>query len=205
MIDPTEPSGLQADLDRERERAREIDHRARNSLQLAGSLALLVARRTSDPEAQRTLKSLHQRIGAIAAVHRGFLASPSPHRYDLTTHLHEQLSGLGRTAPAGAELALDLEPVDVATSAAVPLALIVNELVGNALAHAGPAPRVRVTLSRAGEGCRLAVQDGGPGLLDGADGTGFGLTVVRLLVQQLRADLAFEDAQPGLRAVVTLT
>jgi two-component sensor histidine kinase len=204
MTSATSQEDLRAELERERERAREIDHRARNSLQLAGSLLLLVARRAQSPETQRTLKSLHQRINAIAAVHRGFMDSPSPDRYDLTGHLREQLANLGRTAPPQAELKFDLEPVEVASSAAVPLALIVNELVGNALAHTGEGPRVKVRLRRAGEGCRLEVEDGGPGLTaDDAD-AGFGLTVVRLLVQQLRAELAFEDAQPGLRAVVTV-
>lgn len=197
-------AALEAELALARARAREIDHRAKNTLQLAGSLLLLVGRRASEPETRNTLKSLHQRIGAIAAVHHGFIDSPGPNRFDLTRHLREQLAGLARMAPEGAELSLDLQPVEVATSAAAPLALIVNELVGNALTYAGSAPRVAVTLARRGEGCRLAVEDRGPGLTAEAATAGFGLTMVRLMAQQLRAELAFEDAQPGLRAVVTL-
>jgi two-component sensor histidine kinase len=192
---------LEAELERERARSREIDHRARNSLQLAGSLLLLMGRRAADPGVQASLKSLHQRIGAIGAVHHGFIDSPEPHRFDFTRHLREHMATLARGAPEGATLELDLDPVIVPTNAAVPLALIANELASNALNHGGPAPRVRVTLRRQGHGCRLTVQDAGPGLPEGAGG--FGLTVVRLLAQQLRADLAFEDAQPGLRAVVT--
>jgi two-component sensor histidine kinase len=203
MSDPSTLDALTAELERERARAREIDHRARNSLQLAGSLLLLVGRRSKELETQRTLKSLHQRIGAIAAVHRSFLDSPDPKRFDLTRHLQDQLDHLARTAPADAELRVELDPVEVATSAAVPLALVVNELVVNALVHTGPAARVSVRLSRASEGFRLSVGDAGPGLPADADTAGFGLTIVRLMAQQLRAELVFEAAQPGLRAVVT--
>jgi two-component sensor histidine kinase len=47
------------------------------------------------------------------------------------------------------------------------------------------------------------VQDQGPGLPNAADRAGFGLTMVKLLAQQLSAQVAFEDARPGVRAVVT--
>jgi signal transduction histidine kinase len=60
-----------------------------------------------------------------------------------------------------------------------------------------------VRLTRAGDGCRLSVGDTGPGLPPGAETAGFGLTIVRLMAQQLRAELAFEAAQPGLRVLVT--
>jgi two-component sensor histidine kinase len=211
MSDPADDSAerttresLEAELERERARAREIDHRAKNSLQLAGSLALLTARRTTSPEAQAALKALHHRIAAIGAVHRGFLDSPRPGRFDLTAFLREHLPSLVRMGPPDAGLSLDLEPVEIASSVAAPLALIVGELVGNALVHAGPAPQVTVSLTRRGEGFRLAVTDRGPGLADPEAAAGFGLTIVRLMTLQLRADLIFEDAQPGLRAVVTL-
>jgi len=202
--DPPSREALQAELERERARVREIDHRAKNSLQLAGSLALLTARRTDTAETQATLKALHQRIAAIAAVHRGFLDGPRPGRFDLTAFLAEHLPTLARSGPREASLDLDLEPVEIAASAAAPLALIVGELVGNALQHGGPTPQVRVSLAREGDGFRLAVADRGPGLADPQAAEAFGLTIVRLMAQQLRASLVFEDAQPGLRALVTL-
>jgi two-component sensor histidine kinase len=201
---PVSGEDLAAELEKARERAREIDHRARNSLQLVGSLVMLAGRRTAAPETQRLLKSLHQRIGAIGAVHRGFMDSPSPDRFDLARHLRDQIATVARTAPPEAELRLDIEAVEVASAAAVPLALIVQELTANALAHSGPAPKVAVSLKRDGDGLRLAVGDRGPGLAADREAQGFGLTIVRLMAQQLRAELAFEDAQPGLQAIVRM-
>jgi two-component sensor histidine kinase len=206
MSDPceTRPAPPDAELELERARVREIDHRAKNSLQLAGSLALLSARRAPSAETQAALNALHRRIAAVAAVHHGFLESPAPGRFDLTAFLRDQVATLTRTAPPDTAVDLDLEPVEVPSASAAPLALIVNELVGNALAYSGPAPRVRISLAQRDGGCRLAVADSGPGLPANGAGEGFGLTIVRLMAQQLRAELAFEDAQPGLRALVTL-
>ena len=205
--DPAEasasPEALEAALIRERARAREIDHRAKNTLQLVSSLVLLMSRRAREEETRRTLSSLHQRIGALAAVHRGFLESAAPDRFDFTSVLREQMTGLGRTAPEGVTLRLDLETVEIPSASAAPLALIANELATNALAFAGPAATVTVSLSKVGGGCRLLVEDDGPGLAADAAKAGFGLTMVRLLVQQLGAALSLESAQPGLRAVVT--
>jgi len=198
---------LRAELARERARVREIDHRARNSLQLASSLILLLGRSCTHEETRRTLKSLHHKIAALGMVHRGFLETAEPGRFDLTGCLREQAEALAHGAASSAELKLDLEPVQVAASAAAPLILIATELASNALAHAavgGRPARVRLTLRRRGEhGCMLAVEDDGPGLPAGAESAGFGLTMVRLLAQQLNARLAFESSQPGLRAVVT--
>ena len=196
---------LELALERERARTREIDHRAKNSLQLVSSLLLLLSRRAQSDETRRTLQSLQQRIGAIAAVHHGFTDGELVNRFDFTGFLRRQIQDLARGAPQGVTLRLDLDAVDVATSAAVPLALIVTELTTNALAFAGSAATVTVRLRKSGAGLALAVEDDGPGLPQTPGETGFGLTMVRLLSQQIGARLALEDSQPGLRAVVTIS
>jgi two-component sensor histidine kinase len=195
---------LQAALERERARSREIDHRANNSLQLVSSLLLLLSRRSTAPETQQALKAMHQRIGTIAAVHRQLVGSERPERFDLTTFVREQAPALAR-GHEGAVVRLDLEPVEVVASQACPLALILNELMLNALTHGaapGSAADILVGLEKAGDGFVLKVQDGGKGLPPAA-AEGFGLTIVKLLGQQLATATAFEDAQPGLRALVT--
>ena len=80
-----------------------------------------------------------------------------------------------------------------------------NELLGNALKHAFPAGRagrIAVTLADRGGACVLAVADDGVGL--GSHQAGFGSALVKLLCQQLHADLEVVDAQPGVRATVTV-
>jgi two-component sensor histidine kinase len=197
---------LEAALADERGRAREIDHRAKNSLQLVASLLLLLSRRSVEPETRRALAAMHQRMGAVGAVHRNLLESPRPERFDLTRLIQEHGASLALAHGAREALRLELEPVETAASAAAPLALIFNELALNALQHAGRdarPPEVLVRLARQGAGFILAVEDDGPGPV-ALGAPGFGLMIVELLARQVSAELAFEDAQPGLRAVVTL-
>jgi two-component sensor histidine kinase len=197
---------LQAELERERARTREIDHRAKNSLQIVSSLLLLMSRRSAQPETQKALKAMHQRIAAIAAVHREILDAEHDERFDLTGFVREHVAGLAQACGDGATFRLDLSPVELDTAKACPAALIVNELALNALTHGRPpgsAPRATVVLRPAGSGFALTVQDHGCGLPADAEQRGFGLTIVKLMAQQISHKVAFEDAQPGLRAIVT--
>lgn len=194
-------------LERERARAREVEHRTKNTLQLVSSLVLLLSRRSRDEETRRVLRSLHQRVSAVAAVHRRGPEAAEVEGFDLAGFVREQVTALARSAPEGVTVRLDLQPERVAERQAVALALIVNELTANALTHAAAPNRetvVTVGLDRQGEALVLSVEDNGPGLPAEAEERGFGLTMVRLLAQQLGAALALENAQPGLRALVTL-
>lgn len=197
---------LQAALDCERARVREIDHRAKNSLQVVSSLLLLQSRRATEPSTQKALRAMHQRVGAIAAVHREILEAPRPDSFDLSRFVHEHVAAVAQARGDGAAVRLDLDPVELDAARACPTALIINELMLNALTHGvapGREPAADVTLRRAPSGFVLTVQDHGPGLPPSAEDAGFGLTIVKLLAQQLQASVTFEDAQPGLRAVVT--
>jgi len=206
--DETTVEALQAALERERLRTREVDHRAKNSLQLVSSLLLLLGRRSSAPDTQRALKAMHQRVSAIAAVHREILGSADADRFNLTGFIREHVSALARAHGREAVVHLELDPVEVAAGQASPIALLVNELALNALDHgaaAGRPPEATIRLRTDGAGFALTVADKGAGLPPGAsEGGGFGLFMVRLLAQQLGAKVAWEDAQPGLAAVVTV-
>jgi two-component sensor histidine kinase len=199
---------LQAALEFERARVREVDHRAKNSLQIVSSLLLLLSRRSSEPETQKALKAMYQRVGAIAAVHRDLLQAEQPDCFDLSRFVHEHAAAVAHARGDGAAVRLNLDPVTLDGGRACPTALIVNELTLNALTHGaapGREPQADVVLRSTGGGFVLTVEDHGPGLPAAAltEQAGFGLTMVKLLAQQLSASVVFEDAQPGLRAVVT--
>jgi two-component sensor histidine kinase len=201
---------LEAALARERARTREVDHRAKNSLQIVSSLLLLLSRRSAEAETRQALKAMHQRVSAIAAVHREILDSDSPDSFDLARFVREHVAALAQARGEDAAVRLDLASVEVDAARACPIALIVNELTLNALTHGSPPgrpPLADVVLAPAGSGFALTVQDQGAGLPASAErgefGGGFGLTMVKLLAQQISANVAFEDARPGLRVVVT--
>ncbi|HLZ74994.1 sensor histidine kinase [Phenylobacterium sp.] len=183
----------------------EIDHRVKNNLQLVASLILLQNRRATDEAARAALGSVLARVNAVATVHRR-LFQGDPSSFDVADFVRDLAGDLAAAARRDdLEIALDLDRVCVPAAAAAPLALVVNELLGNALKHAFPPPRGgRIAVSlRGGEGsCRLSIADDGIGL--GGQPPGFGLTVVKLLCQQLHAEFEIADTAPGVRASVAV-
>ncbi len=205
MSDPSDaaPSSLAASLVPNDVLLQEIDHRVKNNLQLVASLISLQSRRTSDEAARAALRSVQDRVSAVATVHRR-LFQGDPSSFDVADFVRDLAGDLAAAAKRDdLEIALDLEHVAVPASAAAPLALVINELLGNALAHAFPplrGGRIAVSLRNGDGGCRLSVADDGVGL--GGQPPGFGLTVVKLLCQQLHAEFEVTDAAPGVRATV---
>jgi len=102
-------------------------------------------------------------------------------------------------------LRLDLARLEVAERDAAPIALLINELVTNALRHAFPDERrghVAITVGAQG---RIVVADDGVGLSAAAPSReAFGRSLAEMLARQIGAELVFEDAGPGTRAIVML-
>jgi two-component sensor histidine kinase len=197
---------LELALERQATLLRESDHRMKNNLQLISSLILLQSRRTEAGAAREALRTMLDRVNAIAAVHRRMFREGGVEQFDLTPFIRDLAADLAASAGRDdLQFRLDLEPVHVAAAQAAPLALVANELLGNALKHAYPpntAGAVDVLLRRSAEGLELTIADVGVGRR-GAP-RGFGLTITQMLTQQLHAQLNLKDTQPGLRATVTL-
>jgi len=201
----TDGGALEAALAQTSVLLHEIDHRVKNNLQLIASLILLQSRRTSDEAAKAALKNVLERVTAVATVHRR-LFQGDPLRFDVSDFVRDLAGDLAAAARRDdLEIVLDLDHVAIAASAAAPFALVVNELLGNALKHAFPpgrAGRIQVTLRNDGELCRLTICDNGVGM--SGQPPGFGSTIVTLLCQQLHAKLETADSQPGVRVTVTV-
>ncbi|HEX4709752.1 sensor histidine kinase [Phenylobacterium sp.] len=183
----------------------EVDHRLKNNLQLIASLILLQSRHTTDEAAHQALKTVLERVTAVATVHRR-LFQGDPLRFDVADFVRDLAGDLAAAAGRDdLEIALELDHVTMPASSAAPFALVVNELLGNALKHAFPAGRggrIAVSLADRGAVCVLTVADDGVGLA--GQPPGFGSTIVKLLCQQLHAGLQTADAQPGVRTTVTV-
>ncbi len=189
---------------------KELYHRVKNNLQLIISLFNLQARTLTDGRAQRALFEAANRVRAMSLVHERLYQSRTLGTICLDEYVGElcdQLASAGAADRRGIALVLEVAPVDVGLDLAVPLGLLLNELVSNSLKHAFPEGRrgtIRVTLQpEAGEGAgtdeltlRLTVQDDGIGLPLDADRTSpqtLGLRLVSALSEQLHAKLVFEN------------
>jgi two-component sensor histidine kinase len=189
----------------------EVDHRVKNNLQLISSLLLLQNRRVADPAVKRALRALRgmlDRVNAIATVHRRLFQSDDVERFDVSAFVRDLVADvIGSSGRDNIQFSLDLERVDVAASKAAPLALVINELVSNAMLHAFPdgrAGRIFVGITRIDEAFRIEITDDGVGMTASTRSSGFGLTIVQLLCQQLKAKCETTDAAPGARVVINL-
>ena len=175
-------------------RAAEMRHRAANTFQLISALARMRGQRTAEPEARRQLVWMADAIGALGALER--------HRrgdgVDFQAYLLEMAPVWRvRQAAGHTEVVVEAEPVIVPDQAASTLALIIHELVANALAHSYPeggGGRVEVRLSKVGERYELVVRDHGRGFDPASPGgrERFGLWFVRSLAAQVRGELKLD-------------
>ncbi|CAN7215206.1 sensor histidine kinase [Phenylobacterium sp. LjRoot164] len=182
-------------------RAAEMRHRAANTFQLISALARMRGQRTAEPEARRQLVWMADAIGALGALER--------HRrgegVDFQAYLEEMAPVWRRRQSAGpTEVVVEMEPVIAPDQAASTLALIIHELVANALAHAypeGESGQVEVRLSKVGERYELVVRDHGRGFDPASPGgrERFGLWFVRSLAAQVRGELKL-DTRDGVCA-----
>lgn len=200
---------LRAALARQSALVREIDHRVKNNLQLITSLLLLQSRRARDPAVKAALSGTLERINAVAAVHRRLFQSEDASRFDVSGFVRELAEDvLGAADRGDLRVSLTASEAFAPASMAAPLALVINELLLNALNHGFPNGRggiVSVTIERTEGLLRIEVADDGVGMPDTAHGgDGLGLTVVDLLSQQLHADIERHSSDAGVRTILTL-
>ena len=167
---------------------RELSHRVMNSLQTIAGLLTLQAKQLADPEARREFSHAVTRINAMALAYRRMQAGDGVEVIDFAAFLRDLCVDLHRSMmPESAPCIVTADPVLLGTDQAMLLALIVNELITNALKHGAFDTPVAVDLSRSDTSCRLAVRSGGT-LPPGYDPTttkGFGMQVVARTARQL--------------------
>lgn len=200
---------LQTALEQKTVLLHEVEHRVKNSLQMTASLVLLKARRLQNPEARKVLQEVAERVGALSAAHRLLYAAGDVSRFNLKEFTSELADELIMALPKGQiDLILDIEPVDVPASKAAALALLLNEVIGNAVKHAFPNGRrgqLTIQIGRAENGLKIAVEDDGVGLDHSPPPEGsFGRTLIMMLVQQLKGRLTWRDREPGTRAEIVM-
>jgi two-component sensor histidine kinase len=198
-----EESGRQKDL-----LLKEVDHRVKNSLQIVSSLLYLQAKTAGAAAGQ--FNSAAARVAAIAAVHQQLnkyddVGTVVLDRYliDLCQEIATASSGPDRTWA----LVVDADPLIISTDAAVPLALIVNELVTNAIQHSRPVGEgggVHVLLRTNPDGFSISVSDAGDGPAAGSTAAGLGTRIVETLARQINATVARERLAAGYKVTVTV-
>jgi two-component sensor histidine kinase len=185
---------------------RETHHRINNHLQILASLLGLEARTNASAEAAEALMGARRRILAIARLNGELQNAKVAGEVDLRAFLtrfgEDMRDCFSSRELLELPLKLDVEPAQLPAEQAVTVALIINELVTNAVKHAvlPHGGGVLVRLRRLPDRCwRLTVSDEGPGLPPDAfdKPEEHGLDLIRILVRQLRGELTVDRPAHG--------
>ena len=182
--------------------AREMSHRVKNSLAIVASLLALQARNADGDAVRDALIDARTRVEAIAGVHDQLWrqGDTTPGEIDLAQFLETLTANLSSGAP-NHRLVCAAEPLRVSADRAIPMGLMVNELVTNAIKYAYPDRdgEIRVKAACTGTALVLDVSDDGVGLpVDfeiGRASRSLGMRVISNLARQLDARIATPRGQ----------
>jgi PAS domain S-box-containing protein len=203
---------IQASLDEKVLLLREVHHRVKNNLQIIISLVNLQMRQTDDPGVKQIMSETQNRVRAMSLVHEKLYRSESLSRIDFadyTRYLATQLFSFYGSDTRRVRLEFAMEVIMVDINTAVPLGLLMNELISNALKHAFPHGRegvISISGGDVGDLMTLVVRDNGIGIpaeLDWKSTTSLGMRLVTSLVDQVDGTITL-DRNLGTTFTITI-
>ena len=202
---------LQASLKEKEVLLKEIHHRVKNNLQIISSLLRLQSERIADPNIVALFQQSQNRVRSMALIHEKLYKSKDFARIDFADYIRGLTEIVSRSygmVPARVHIELRLEQIFLGIDTAIPVGLILSELISNAFKHAFPEGREGIITiefhQHTPESVRLTVRDDGVGGLQGLDSDGaksFGFSLVQLLTQQIGGILQFR-AEKGTELTV---
>lgn len=191
---------LKASLAEKEVLLKEVHHRVKNNLQAVSNLLYLQSAYTPDGRVREMLQQTQDRVKSIALIHEKLYQTQDLGRLDFAEYarnLVEHLINSYRVEPDSIRLSIQADEVPLDMDTSVPLGVIINELVSNALKYAFPVDgqtgssgnghshELKIELRAEGDGrLLLVVSDNGVGLpvdQDIRDSSTLGLQLVHLL------------------------
>ncbi len=193
----------------------ELQHRVKNSLSVAASLVGLEMQNLPDERARAIFTNTHARLASMAAIYEQLYRSGGIDRVDLGRYIQALIKALSSSYISPSRpirIETSLENIQVDLQRALPLGIILNELITNALKYAFPEQRIaagagliQVKMLRAGEQVSLCVSDDGIGFAgDAPPNQGMGLGLVQILARQLDGDFCLHG-EGGCQACLSFT
>lgn len=179
---------------------KEIHHRVKNNLEVVSSLIALQSAKINDPEIQDAMLASQNRVQSMGILHQKLYQSENLAFIEMKNYFQNLCENIldSYDETERIEVVIDMKEVELDIDTAVPIGLIVNELLTNSLKYAFPNGKkgtIKLSLENLDEGnLNLKISDNGIGkslnLL--AKGTGFGTQLVDLLTLQIDGKLEQE-------------
>jgi PAS domain S-box-containing protein len=185
---------------------KEIHHRVKNNLYVISGLLNLQSSYIEDEKVRNLFQDSQNRIQTMAVIHEQLYQSQDLAEIDFADYINRLISNLFFSInhqPSGIKPILQLEPCCLNIETAIPAGLLINELVTNAFKHAFPNQKGELKINlevKEDQQITLTVADNGKGFppnLDWENSPSLGLRLVRLLTQQLDAELNFQTSENG--------
>lgn len=184
---------------------KEVYHRVKNNLQVVQSLLSLQGRKVRDDSARAALQEMAQRVRSMALVHEHLYRSSNLSAVPLGDYvraLARQLTQGTEKPPGEVRVTVEAPDIEVGMDTAIPLGLLLTELISNSFKHGFPGGRpgtIAVSFAAVPAGTKVSVADDGVGLppgFDPAQTPSMGLQLASSLARQLGGELSFQSG-PG--------
>jgi len=181
---------------------REIHHRVKNNLQVVSSLLSIQGREITDDKAQQAVNESRNRVHSMALIHQFLYGEQNVSSIDMPEYvgqLSRKLFSTYRVDHDQVHLHVEVDPMLLDVDTAIPVGLIINELITNSLKYAFPADRegnLWVSLKEKDKVLTLQVRDDGVGAKDAVPkSTSFGMKLLNAFKQKLEADFKITSNQ----------
>ncbi len=173
----------------------EVHHRVKNNMQIISSLIRLQDQEINDPTISHVFKQAQQRIMAIALIHERMYKAPELTQINIIDYIESLGLDILRQYSNMQDINLTVkgENVHITHSNIVPLGLIFHELIANSVIHGiEKVGEINIELKNQNSNFSIEYQDNGKGFKENYT-PGFGTNLIRILSEQLNADIEFKS------------
>ncbi len=188
---------------------KEIHHRVKNNLQMVSSLLSLQTKNTRSKAVIEALEEGKSRVKAMALIHQKLYQNDDLSVIEMQGYIESLINSVQSVFKKGGHninIAIDAEGVELDIDRAIPIGLILNELVSNSFKYAFPDPeqegQIYIHIRTNGEGGFFEYSDNGVGMPDDSEhreDNSMGLRLIRRLVNQLQSTLNIDQTTEGVR------
>ncbi|MFK7937543.1 MAG: histidine kinase dimerization/phosphoacceptor domain -containing protein [Saprospiraceae bacterium] len=186
---------------------KEIHHRVKNNLQMIASLLSLQSMHIEDEVALSAVQASQQRVESVGILHKELYSRDNITQVKMDDYLPVLTDNLEDAFLSDGRIKIIhvVEPIELDVETAIPIGLIVNELVTNALKYAfkkDEKGEIKVNFQQLNnQHYRLSVADNGQGMQAQSEqvGTSFGTKLIGILAQQLSAEMRKESDENGFK------